>query len=251
MAAEERFRSLVDEMNSVYVGLTRARDAMWIFLPHGAKRAANPLVPLFAQDRMSFGRLPRKESGRQEAPLSALPVVPIGLPRYGDWVPWLRDEFSDKGHLKKRAQIRRGEVLHALLSWVADAGEKTAAALWREIRDRARLQFPFVSDWTDYEATWKKIFAAPSLKPFFRPKGAEVLCEQEITYKNGQIGRIDRMIIKDDEVWVVDYKSSRQEAEEGRAQVQRYAQAVKSVFAKKLVRAFLIYLDTARAEDVS
>ncbi len=250
VAAEEYFRSLVDEMNNVYVGLTRARDAMWVFLPHGAKRAANPLLSFFPEEARVFGQLPKKEPGRA-GEISSLPVVPIGLPSYGDWVPWLRDEFMDKGLLKRRAQIRRGEVLHALLSWVADAGDKEAAALWTQIRDRARHQFPFVDDWDDYEETFNKILTATRLSSFFRPEGGEVLCEQEIAYSNGDIGRIDRVIVKESEVWVVDYKSSRQEAEEGHGQVRRYAGAVGRVFVGRRVRGFLVYLDTAQAEEVT
>ncbi len=250
VAADERFRSFVDEMNSVYVGLTRARDAMWIFLPHGAKRAANPLVSLFPGETRTFGQMPEKGSGRP-VEMSPLPVVSIGLPCYGDWVPSLREEFMDKGLLKRRAQIRRGEVLHALLSWVGDAGDQDATALWEGVRDRARHQFPFVPDWTDCEKTFRKVLTVARLKPFFRPGRGEVLCEQEITFGNGAIGRMDRMIVKEKEVWVADYKSSRQEAQEGRQQVRRYAQALGRVFSGRRIRGFLIYLDSAQAEEVA
>ncbi len=249
VAAEERFRSLVDEMNSVYVGLTRARDAMWVLLPHGAKRAANPLLSLFPEEARAFGCLPKKGSGWPGA-ASSLPAVAINLPAYGDWVPWLRDEFMDKGLLKRRDRIRRGEVLHALLSWVADAGDKEAAALWAQVQERARRRFPFVTDWDDHEETFTKVLSAARLKPFFRPEGGEVLCEQEITYGSGDSGRMDRVIITDKEVRVVDYKSSRQEADEGRRQVRRYAGALGRVFAGRKVRGFLIYLDTAQFEEV-
>jgi len=242
----ERLRSLVDEMNSVYVGLTRACDAMWIFLPHGAKKAANPLVPLFSEETISCGRIPRK---REENSAEGR-VVPINLPHYGDWVPWLRDEFMDKGILERRQQIRRGEVLHALLAWVGDAGEKEPAQVWEEVASRAVSRFPFVADWSDLEAALKKILSARDLAPFFRPRDAEVLCEQEIAYSNGDTGRIDRLIIDKKEVCVVDYKSSRQEAEAGRAQVRRYAQAIRHVFAGRSVRGFLVYVDTATCEEV-
>jgi len=251
VAAEERFRSLVDEMNSVYVGLTRARDAMWVFLPHGGKRAANPLVDLFPEESRVSGRMPVKESGGQGAAASSLGVAPIGLPCYGDWVPWLRDESMDKGVLERRAQIRRGEVLHALLSWVGDAADTDAEALWLGVRERARCGFPSVVDWDDYGKTFEKILSSARLAPFFRPKQAEVLCEQEIAYGSGDIGRIDRMVVTEKEVLVVDYKSSRQEAEEGRVQVRRYASAAARVFPGRRVRGFLVYLDTARCEEVS
>jgi len=249
VAAEEHFRSLVDEMNGVYVGLTRARDAMWVLLPHGGKKAANPLLSLFPEGARSVGQLPKKGSGR-DAGTASLPVVPIGLPSYGDWVPWLRDEFVDKGILKRRAALRRGEVLHALLAWVGDAGERPAAQLWAQVRDRGRHRFSFVTDWEQYKETFHKVLCAARLKPFFRPDDGEVLCEQEIAYANGDTGRIDRLIVKDKEVWVVDYKSSPQEAEEGAAQVRRYAEAVGRVFAGRKVRGFLIFFDTARSEEV-
>jgi len=249
VAAEEYFRSLVDEMNGVYVGLTRARDAMWVFLPHGAKRAANPLLSFFPEEVRSRGQMPKKEAGRS-AGLSPLPVVPIGLPAYGDWVPWLSDEFMDKGLLERRGAVRRGEVLHALLSWVADAADKEAAQLWAQVLERGRPRFPFVADWDDCEKTFVNVLTAERLKPFFRPEEGDVFCEQEIAYRNGDIGRIDRVIVKEKEVWVVDYKSSRQEAQEGAAQVRRYAEAVGRVFAGRKVRGFLIYLDTAQGEEV-
>ncbi|MGE5279597.1 MAG: UvrD-helicase domain-containing protein, partial [Deltaproteobacteria bacterium] len=244
---EERIRSLIDEMNSVYVGLTRARAAMWVFLPQGPKRAGNPLAALFPEEVRRRGELPVPAPPAAEVPAGA---APIGLARYGDWVPALSDEFADTGALARRDAIRRGEVLHALFSWVADAGQRDAREIWGDIRARALARFPFVADWGDYEEAFLRALSTEALAPFFRPRDARVLCEQEFVYADGSAGRVDRLIIQKEEVWVVDYKSSRQEARDGAVQVRRYVETMGRVFAGRRVRGYLIFLDNFQAEEV-
>ncbi len=67
----------------------------------------------------------------------------------------------------------------------------------------------------------------------------------------GESKRIDRLIVKKKEIWVVDYKSSKGNAFEEKKQVTEYMQAIKDIYPKQKVRGFLIYLDEAIKEEVA
>ena len=62
--------------------------------------------------------------------------------------------------------------------------------------------------------------------------------------KFGNTRRIDRLIIKKDEAWVVDYKSSRLESEKGKKQLQEYMGLVSQIYPGLRVRGYLVFLDS-------
>ena len=66
----------------------------------------------------------------------------------------------------------------------------------------------------------------------------------------GDTKRIDRIIVKEKEVWIVDYKSSRESNEKYLTQIKEYIDIIKKVYPQKYVKGFLLYLDETKFEEV-
>ncbi len=66
----------------------------------------------------------------------------------------------------------------------------------------------------------------------------------------GLLRRIDRLIVKPHEIWIVDYKSSREGMGNFLKQIKEYLAIVGEIHPDKKVRGFLLFLDTARFEEV-
>jgi ATP-dependent exoDNAse (exonuclease V) beta subunit len=76
------------------------------------------------------------------------------------------------------------------------------------------------------------------------------ILEKDVINGLGQTRRIDRLIVKKQELWIVDYKSSRDGREKFLEQVKEYIKIVSDIESGKTVRGFLIYLDDASFEEV-
>ena len=92
--------------------------------------------------------------------------------------------------------------------------------------------------------------SAPALKHFFAVPDGEVFLEKELINSSGQTRRVDRLIMKKDEIWIVDYKSSSEGREGFIEQVKEYAAIIREIQSQSPIKGFILYLDDATFEDV-
>ncbi|WP_230969003.1 UvrD-helicase domain-containing protein [Nitrogeniibacter aestuarii] len=99
-------------------------------------------------------------------------------------------------------------------------------------------------------AAAEAILAAPDMQRWFDPgQHLQAWNEVEIMHPDGRLGRIDRLVLFEDELWVLDYKSGgMDEALAGsyRAQLQGYQQALGGLYGDRPVRAMLVFPDGTR-----
>jgi len=89
------------------------------------------------------------------------------------------------------------------------------------------------------------VLAQPELERFFNPSLHRwARNEMEIVAPSG-VMRLDRVVMFDDEVWVIDYKRRLLDSERAdyAAQLARYRSALVSVFSDKRIRSALITAD--------
>ena len=88
------------------------------------------------------------------------------------------------------------------------------------------------------------------MQRFFYCGDAEVFTEKEIVNSFGHTKRCDRLIITDDEVWIVDFKSTKDVEGHDRKQIQEYEVILQDIHPKKTIKGFLIYLDHFEVEEI-
>ena len=84
---------------------------------------------------------------------------------------------------------------------------------------------------------------------FYIAKG-KVFQEKEVVDYKGSTWRLDRLIIDENEAWVIDYKSGVEATLDYQAQVKNYITIVQSLYPNLKVRGFLLYLDELKVEEV-
>ena len=260
---QELKKAFIDELNCIYVAFTRAKYGLYGFIPEKASGTRNPAVLLLSPiTRLSLranevseaipmeiasspasGGSPRNDASKQH-----LWNLPPSV--YKDWTGFLREEFEDTAVIRNRDKIFKGEVKHYLLSCLGnilglDLDEAVSRALERTI-----ARYPLVYPTEELEGFLRSLLSNPGLKKFFfAPEGC-AYTEKELVDSRGNTRRIDRLIITKDEAWVVDYKSSRLEAEEGKKQLQEYMGLVSQIYPGLKVKGYLIYLDNLELADV-
>ncbi|HUW76955.1 MAG TPA: UvrD-helicase domain-containing protein [Gallionella sp.] len=224
--ADEAY-ALREEMNLLYVAMTRAKQALLVSgngepvetswygrIAHVVERAANPL--LAAADRVAT----KQEKSPVKVDAALLRPIPTG-----------------KHVLRITPEQQRGTWLHALLQQLAPPNTAT---------DKAVLQAQYCIPDGEMDGLWQQaqaLLADASLQRFFDPQ-RYLSANSEMPYVNaaGEIKRIDRLVEYDDEVWVLDYKTGETaDPAPYRAQMAEYQNAMQSVYAGKKIRCALLF----------
>ncbi len=235
------------ELNNIYVALTRAQDELYAFLPQKVGNSFN-LVQLLIPENIRETGAPGEVTRRadEEAAVMELPAS-----RCRDWIGYLKDEFQKAEDVHNRVQRRRGEVIHFMLSFIGNLDSTGLKESLARAQEQAQSRFPYLKDHAGYVAILEKLFRSPKTRSFFHCAKARVLAEKEIVNAHGHLKRLDRLIIGEKEVRIVDFKSSREGEDQHVEQVRDYMKIVATMYPGKTVQGWLVYLDSWEVEEVN
>ncbi len=235
--AQDAAQQAREEMNLLYVAMTRAQQVLMVSGNQGAREVTQTTW---------YGRIAAVAGNQQEPFLPELSVAvqssqgstaphsapPAGSGREANLPPVVP---AGKRAAPRTAQQQRGIWLHGLLQYLTE-GEMDKAALQR------RLAIPA----EEIDALWQQaqhLLTLPPLARFFDVRQYGSACN-EMPYVNaqGELKRIDRLVEFDSEVWVLDYKlGDPEDAARYDAQMQEYRAAMQSVYAGKRVHCALLF----------
>ncbi|MBI2314280.1 MAG: UvrD-helicase domain-containing protein [Betaproteobacteria bacterium] len=236
-----------EELNVLYVAMTRARQALIV------SGAENSRAGDGSWYRRIAGALGAEDEGAELGrDLSEIPVtVAEEEPRSATEVS--RDPRLAQPHpagSREAAfaspETRRGERLHLLLQYLAPP-DAVADEAWLGERLGADEQ-----EFAALAAEARAILAAPALRRFFDSR-QYVAARNEVPYMSagGELRRVDRVVEFENEVWVLDYKTG--EADRGASaaallgrhgrQLDDYAAAMGVFYRGKTIRAGIILGD--------
>jgi len=170
----------------------------------------------------------------REQDFSLALFAPQAMP--GAMPPAPEPEFSN-------AAIDEGIALHALLERVTDS-------------DTWPVQIPepgVVARWLGCSVALAEVVHAqagvilsqPGLRRFFDPSLYHAARNEMDVITEGRLLRLDRVVIFDDEVWILDYKRAYLEVEQMSYayQLAQYRSALRAVYGARQVRSALITVD--------
>jgi ATP-dependent helicase/nuclease subunit A len=234
---QEAAQQAREEMNLLYVAMTRTQQALivsgsqggkenrsWTWYEHIAAVVDGQKMPFALSLSNDENDIPSAthstSSGQTEGVSIQLPAItPIG-----------------KRIARNTAQQQRGIWLHALLQYLT---EGTA--------DKIELQHHLAIPAAEVESLWQQaqlLLATPQLARFFDAQQYRA-AYNEMPYVNaqGELKRIDRLVEFDDEVWVLDYKlGDAEDATRYHTQMQEYRTAMQAVYAGKMIRCALVFV---------
>jgi ATP-dependent helicase/nuclease subunit A len=234
-----------EEMNLLYVAMTRARQALIVSgNGRGIDKEQNKKAPSW-YDRIAAVAAEMENPLAVSAPAAATQEKASAAP--AATLPTIITTGKRKARPTREQQ--RGIRLHALMQHLATdtllppgegegVGELPSQA--RELQ--RRLNIPH----EEMDALWPEaqaLLAAPGLARFFDASLYRA-ASNEMPYVNaaGELKRIDRLVEFDDEVWVLDYKMGESEdAARFRSQMEEYRAAMQAVYEGKKVRCALVY----------
>ncbi|MDD5439584.1 MAG: 3'-5' exonuclease, partial [Candidatus Omnitrophica bacterium] len=246
---EEYTKALIDELNTAYVALTRAQYEMYIFVPLKAGTKTNSMRLLLPNDRFEWG----KEIAYPERKAKdAAKVLPLSPSRLHDWIPFIKQEFSGGREVMRRESILRGDIIHYILSCVGNLHGADVDAVIEEALKQGTARFRHVDPIKPYESVIRALLNDRRFAFIFYAEKGRVFREKQVVTAGGEMRIIDRVIVTDTTVDIVDYKSSAAPdlAAAYRAQIAEYKSLMGELYPGRDVRGFLLYLDTFTTEEL-
>ncbi|MDD5557479.1 MAG: UvrD-helicase domain-containing protein [bacterium] len=241
-ARRERERRWVDELDVAYVACTRAADELHLFIPAG-EGDDGCLIPEGCMARGGPGR-GRGGGARGEGPTPALE------PSFGDWRARVREERLDPALLRRRADARRGEIVHFILSRIGNLHGVDPERALRDAAAAARRLFPAPAPVDACAAAARALISSASAAMLFDAPGAEVRTEWEVADEEGRLRRIDRLVLSAGGALVADFKSTAAAPAAYREQVREYMRIAAAVFPGRAVSGVVAYIEEGRVEAV-
>jgi len=255
---EEREKNLFDDINLLYVAMTRAKRELYLFTkeykikenkePNTVTALINSRLFLIESEsgcqkeegeniKLSIGK--KKIFGKKER-IITIPVSKItACSHRGDLFieRKMKNILSREG---KEFEAKRGEILHFLLSRIKKRGETEDA-----LNESLKEGIVSAEESEFYRSELESIIKNEKLSFLFED-GWEVLNERNIV-SNKKITRPDRVMIKGKKAIIADYKTG-MELPEHIEQVKEYTKAYSKMGFS--VKAYIVYTSEKRITEV-
>ncbi|MBF0484093.1 MAG: UvrD-helicase domain-containing protein [Candidatus Omnitrophica bacterium] len=237
--AKEYKKEFLSELNNIYVALTRASNEMYGFIPSKVGSSNNSAMFLLPDGLLQVGDVGTELVKAADKSDDLVMIPPM---QNQDWIKYLSEEFLAIEEFKYRKGRKRGEIIHAFLDRIIDLNKQSFDELVGKIEEE---------NFKEAASVVAGLVGDDELKHFFYLKpGETAFNEQEIVDKYGHSKRIDRIIIREDSVDVIDYKSGEAEIPEHKVQVMGYVEMVSKMFPNKKIDGYLIYVETRKVLKV-
>ncbi|MFC1668018.1 UvrD-helicase domain-containing protein [Chlamydiota bacterium] len=245
---EEYKKALTDELNTLYVALTRAQSSLYVFIPEKSGRAKNIFSTFIPDELKEIGNRTKTVLLRRRSD-STIRTIPVN--EYQEWYSKMQDEVISSKEIINRKRIKEGEIIHSILSHIGNLYTADIDSVIESAIERTQNLFDEAFDSTEYKKKIKKIIDEKSLSKFFFIANGTVSSEKEVVIIGGKLRKIDRLIIADAAISIVEFKSYKQDSDEYRMQVVEYVAIMKSIYPKKDVSGYIVFLDNGEVEEVS
>jgi ATP-dependent helicase/nuclease subunit A len=233
--ADEELRRDVSRLNKLYVGLTRAGSELYV-LGVRRERESYPFDILPGDYASSAGK-PARVNPKGE------PSVPCVACYYHPTSPFATVRPGESLNIEER---RRGEHIHRVLSLIGDPEGALHEALERavaQVEAESGVELPADEIMPAIEGFLRN----PVVAGYFEAKpGRRVMIEEEFCDAAGRLFRMDRVIVDEDKVTVLDYKTGgdTDDEEQYRAQMGNYVAIVRAFYPDRPVEGVIAYVDT-------
>jgi len=219
-----------EQANVFYVAATRAMQTLTVFLP---KKKDENYKPVHQAVLDTFSRFAPEGNKKEICSISGKPHEPqpvkiCGVPAKNNGEPEKYGEIDPAlVSANIRAGIMRGDRLHR---WLAGVVDRTGLPPAGELNEE------------EYETSVHFVGRGDVAAVMFRP--GNIYIEQQISDRES-FGIVDRMIVSDDLVTIIDYKSGsmrglRYKYEE---QLKRYTKIMKTLYPQRRVEYYILSID--------
>jgi ATP-dependent helicase/nuclease subunit A len=226
---QKELNARVDQLNKLYVALTRAEDEMYVLsVKYDRKSEPSAFLP---QEGFDSAQKPKCESKKRRDEER--------VPLYHHHETWRQNVQAPWGIRWKETQ--RGDLVHRILARIKFLGDDVVSAVRRAV-DAEVSQGGDEFDRNEVENVLTPFFQETNIGEHFAENdGRIVMNEQEFSHRSGKLLRMDRVVIDADKATVIDYKTGGEQTEHIE-QVKEYMDVLREIYSLP-VKGLLAYVD--------
>ena len=270
---QERLNAYMDNLNTLYVGLTRAKEELVLFAPKpkAASKGKKEETLSSIGDLLWRSLQLTVAHTREGEALESLPAhfdLEVGRFEWGDW--WTttqkhNEQTVEEIPMERIVSISPDERLHLRLhgkSYFFDNTRRKHGTLMHEVLSRIRTVDDIRQAVEGYrmegvinheESTLlvdklSRLLDTPDATEWYDGR-YRVLNEVEILFGSGLAKRPDRVMLRGDEVVVIDYKFGQRKLKTHQAQVREYLRLIREM-GYKTVSGYIWYVELGKIETV-
>jgi exodeoxyribonuclease V beta subunit len=227
--AKEKALSLEDEINILYVALTRAKNNMIIF-----KKEKSSVFDILSMKALKLGQVIQStNTSINYEKKEKIEYVPMDLGLQEKQVSKEKDSDDNMLHSKYF-----GIATHFCLEMMNDFSFSDLDYCLNLTKTRYSNYLNEI-DFINIKNRIAALLESSLFNDLITD--AEFITEQALVY-NGEIKIIDLLIFKDDKYYIFDYKTTKEKSQEHISQVSYYKKAVKEIVKSEEVFSYLVYL---------
>lgn len=259
---EEVFnKTFAEELNKLYVALTRAKEVLYIAIPcEKTKKEDGKQCPrkndavkcLFkmqsaSEDDIYIKKINNENDDNKDLSFEIRHSIPEKA--------ILSKDYIYKEEIVNINEIKRGDLLHKIISKIIYVDFNREEDLKNQIRGKIeKLNFELKTSFdieTILEATMN-ILKNQKLKKFFIPlENREILTEKEIVDEGGNLFRIDRIIIDSDSLTVLEFKfGTAPDEQKAIEQIKTYLKLLGKIYPNKKLNGLIYFAKENRLRTV-
>lgn len=242
-----------EDKRLLYVALTRAQDHLFVG-GWGKKIEDDSWYALIEGHHRSLhlpGALYQKSA----------PTPAPGTPAFPEWfhIPpqgWAQEKNTPapKAEQAFSPALSRGIIIHKLLEMLGDCPISDRLSMTQQILHWYKED---LSVWEEDIALLFKLLDLPEWQPFFSPNSQAEVDIHGYLHDRPFHGRIDRLVELDEELWILDYKTTMDTSKGDasipdlyRLQLLQYKHCLESQYPDKTIRCFILWTDKLKIVEV-
>ncbi|MCL2485586.1 MAG: UvrD-helicase domain-containing protein [Endomicrobia bacterium] len=231
----EKAKSLLAEINSLYVAMTRAEYELYAVIIK-CKTKENAAAVLIGNENIKSGSKEKYEIKNKESINNIENTAAAG---YKSVQYNIKKEYGD---LNANNAMKKGVIIHFALSKILTLKNKD---IYDEIGKAVNfVKRKFIYEDTSYvKPELENLFENEKVLKIFNYDDSQIYNEKEIVTAAGDTLRIDKMIETKNDVLIFDFKSSNK-TDSNTGQILEYIRHVSEIYPDKNVEGFIVDLDS-------
>lgn len=240
------FKNLSDELNVLYVAMTRAVCEFYGLIMQESGKKRTPINKLLPDDLRKSG-----EKNKYSPAIKKEDVVKeIFVTQMKDFTEIISESAMEIYGKEREDILLKGKIIHYALSLILTYNKENIEEEIQKTLSSAALKYPNENiSWL--ESSLKKILSDNAISAFF-DVSKNVYNEKEFVDSSGNTLRIDKLVTdkENKKISIVDFKTSIYDAELIKKQMQKYLSVIRDFYPGKEVCCFVVDIEKTDVVEI-
>lgn len=243
-------RNYAETLNKLYVALTRAKDTLYIAIPCKKKKKEDSkpcpnkndvvkcLFKINTPEEKYIAKIQDEKKDYEDPSFEIRHLISD--------TALLSKDYSYRNEAKNTQEIKRGDFLHKIISTIIYVDYDNEEILIEGIKEKIeKLNFELKSlfDVEQILEIIMSILKNQKLKQYFMPlEGREVFTEKEIVDNEGNLYRVDRLVVDRDKITLLEFKfGATSDEEKALEQISKYLELLGEIYPNKKLEGLIYF----------